>query len=88
MSLNTMTQPEGDWDLVHGELVTFGNPGFDLPPIDRLGAFDPNGRCVYKRVLLPLCVCGKLMLAWTYKYEITNNGERTNGNWKGYFESV
>jgi len=21
-----MTQPEGDWDLVHGELMTFANP--------------------------------------------------------------
>jgi len=37
-----MTRPEGDWDLAHGELMTFANPGFDLPPIDRLEAFDPN----------------------------------------------
>jgi len=29
---NAMTRPEGDWDLVHGELMTFANPGFDLPP--------------------------------------------------------
>ena len=68
---NAMPRPEGDWDLVHGELMTFANPGFDLPPIDRLEAFDPNGRCVYTRVLVAM-----------------NNGERTNGNWKGYFESV
>ncbi len=30
--------------------MTFTNTGFDLPPIDRLEAFDPNGRCVYERV--------------------------------------
>lgn len=85
---NAMARPEGDWDLVHGELMTFANPGFDLPPIDRLEAFDPNGRCVYTRVLVAINVYGEVTLGWTYKYEATNNGERTNGNWKGYFESV
>lgn len=49
---NTMPRPEGDWDLVHGELMTFANPGFDLPPIDRLEAFNPEGRSMYKRVLV------------------------------------
>ncbi|WP_415718965.1 gamma-glutamylcyclotransferase family protein [Maridesulfovibrio sp.] len=43
---NTMTRQEGDWNLVHGELMTFANPGFDLPPIDRLEAFAPNGRFI------------------------------------------
>jgi len=28
---NAMNRPEGDWDLVHGELMTFANPAFDLP---------------------------------------------------------
>ena len=85
---NAMSRPGGDWDLVHGELMTFANPGFDLPTIDRLEAFDPNGRCVYKRVLVVLDVYSEVTLCWTYKYEATNNGERTNGNWKVYFESV
>ncbi len=39
----------GFGDLVHGELITFANPGLDRLPIDRLEAFDPNGRCVYTR---------------------------------------
>jgi len=49
---NAMPRSEGDWDLVHGELMTFANPGFDLPPIDRLEAFNPSVRCVYTRVLV------------------------------------
>nr|WP_211922086.1 gamma-glutamylcyclotransferase [Desulfolutivibrio sulfodismutans] len=31
-------RPTGDWDLIHGELVTFTDPQRDLPPIDRLEA--------------------------------------------------
>jgi hypothetical protein len=31
-----MNRPEGDWDLIHGELLNFTNPVRDLPPIDRL----------------------------------------------------
>jgi hypothetical protein len=27
-------RPTGDWDLIHGELVTFTDPQRDLPPID------------------------------------------------------
>ena len=74
--------------ITEGTILTFTNPGFDLPPIDRLEAFDPNGRCVYTRVLVAIDVYGEVTLGWTYKYEAMNNGERTNGNWQGYFESV
>jgi len=61
-----MTRPEGDWDLVHGELMTFFNPGFDLPPIDRLEAFDPNGRSMYQRVLVVAEYQDRLFSCWTY----------------------
>jgi hypothetical protein len=63
---NAMTRPEGDWDLVHGELMTFANPGFDLPPIDRLEAFDPNGRSMYQRVLVFAECQDRLFSCWTY----------------------
>jgi hypothetical protein len=29
-------RPPGDWDLIEGELMTFADPGRDLPPIDGL----------------------------------------------------
>lgn len=79
---NTMTQPEGDWDLVHGELMTFANPGFDLPPIDRLEAFDPNGRCVYMRVLVAVETNDLIRPVWLYHYNLGHNEERiASGRW-------
>jgi len=80
---NAMPRPEGDWDLVHGELMTFANPGFDLPPIDRLEAFDPNGRCVYTRVLVAVEVNDLIRPAWLYHYNPGHNTERiTSGKWR------
>lgn len=79
---NSMTQPEGDWDLVHGELMTFANPGFDLPPIDRLEAFDPNGRCVYTRVLVAVETSDLIRPVWLYNYNLGHNAERiASGCW-------
>ncbi|MGV6853194.1 MAG: gamma-glutamylcyclotransferase family protein [bacterium] len=79
---NAMTQPEGDWDLVHGELMTFTNPGFDLPPIDRLEAFDPNGRCVYTRVLVAVESNDLIRPVWLYNYKLGHNMERiASGRW-------
>nr|WP_245590252.1 gamma-glutamylcyclotransferase [Desulfobulbus elongatus] len=40
--------PTGDWDLIHGELVTFTDPQRDLPPIDRLEGFRPGGHSMYQ----------------------------------------
>lgn len=77
-----MTRPEGDWDLVHGELMTFANPGFDLPPIDRLEAFDPNGRCVYTRVLVTVETNDLIRPVWLYNYKLGHNMERiASGRW-------
>jgi gamma-glutamylcyclotransferase (GGCT)/AIG2-like uncharacterized protein YtfP len=79
---NSMTRPEGDWDLVHGELMTFANPGFDLPPIDRLEAFDPNGRCVYTRVLVAVETNDLIRPVWLYHHNPGHNAERiTSGKW-------
>jgi gamma-glutamylcyclotransferase (GGCT)/AIG2-like uncharacterized protein YtfP len=79
---NAMTRPEGDWDLVHGELMTFANPGFDLPPIDRLEAFDPNGRCVYTRVLVAVETNDLIRPVWLYNYKLGHNMERiASGRW-------
>ncbi len=79
---NAMTRPEGDWDLVHGELMTFANPGFDLPPIDRLEAFDPNGRCAYTRVLVAVESNDLIRPVWLYHYNLGHNMERiASGRW-------
>jgi len=56
--------------------MTFANPGFDLPPIDRLEAFDPNGRCVYKRVLVAVETNDLIRPVWLYNYKLGHNAER------------
>jgi gamma-glutamylcyclotransferase (GGCT)/AIG2-like uncharacterized protein YtfP len=79
---NAMKRPDGDWDLIHGELMTFDNPGFDLPPIDRLEGFNPNGSCMYERVLVPVCVGFNLAAVWLYQYALDHKGSRiVCGNW-------
>lgn len=79
---NSMIPPEGDWDLIHGKLMTLANPGFYLPPIDRLEAFNPNGRCVYTRVLVALETSDLIRPVWLYNYKLGHNIERiASGCW-------
>lgn len=82
---NAMTRPEGDWDLVHGELMTFANPGFDLPPIDRLEAFDPNGRSMYQRVLVAVETNDLIRLVWLHTIQPPENErlKRILSAWNG-----
>ena len=76
-------RPTGDWDLIHGELVTFNDPLRDLPPIDRLEAFDPNGRCVYTRVLVAVESKDLIRPVWLYHYNPGHDAERiTSGRWR------
>lgn len=58
--------PKGDWDLVHGELVTLPDPVRTLPPIDRLEGFHPGQLSYYQRVLVPAWAGGQFHCAWTY----------------------
>lgn len=62
-----MDRPEGDWDLVHGEMATFADPGLDLPPIDRLEDFNPGGPGMYRRVLVAVEARGRRYTCWTYQ---------------------
>ena len=82
---NAMTRPEGNWDLVHGEMMTFANPDFDLPPIDRLEGFNPNGQSMYQRVLVAVEVQNCLHTCWIYHglNHILQDGLRL---FKGYWE--
>jgi hypothetical protein len=56
----------GDWGRVYRELLTFDDPETRLPPIDRLEGFRPDGPCLYKRVLVPVCITGMVQPAWLY----------------------
>lgn len=75
-------RPTGDWDLIHGELVTFTDPQRDLPPIDRLEGFWPGGHSMYQRVMVAV-LCGRTSIpAWTYWMPRVENGTRLDsGVW-------
>lgn len=55
------------WRYISGELMTFNDPEMRLPQLDRLEGFNPSGRCLYHRVLVPVqLVRSGTLLAWCY----------------------
>jgi len=82
LSGNAMTQPDGDWDLVHGEIITFDDPALGLLPIDRLEGFNPNGQSMYQRVLVAVKCQDCLHSCWTYTMKDYAGRKRlTSGSW-------
>jgi gamma-glutamylcyclotransferase (GGCT)/AIG2-like uncharacterized protein YtfP len=59
-------RPDGDWDLIEGELMTFADPRRDLRSIDHLEGFRPNGMGLYRRVLVPVRSNDRTIPVWTY----------------------
>ena len=50
--------------------------------LNRLEAFDPNGRCVYKRVLVAVESNDLIRPVWLYNYKLGHNAERiASGCW-------
>lgn len=48
----------------------------------RLEAFDPNGRCVYTRVLVAVETNDLIRPVWLYNYKLGHNMERiASGRW-------
>ncbi|NJB66848.1 gamma-glutamylcyclotransferase (GGCT)/AIG2-like uncharacterized protein YtfP [Desulfobaculum xiamenense] len=77
-------RPEGDWDIVHGELVEFATPSRDMPPIDELEEFVPDGSGLYRRVLVSVMVGAECAAAWVYCMDATPQGVRLpDGRWLG-----
>lgn len=75
-------RPTGDWDLIHGELVTFTDPQRDLPPIDRLEGFRPGGHSMYQRVMVGVLCKRTSIPAWTYRMPRVETGTRLDsGVW-------
>ena len=51
----------GDWAPVYGEILTFDDPESRLPAIDRLEGFHPGGSSLSKRVLVLVCIDGRMV---------------------------
>jgi hypothetical protein len=70
-------RPAGDRDLIEGELMTFADPLRELPPIDRLEGFRPEGYCLYQRVMIRVQCGRKPEPAWTYSGAgLSRHGDR------------
>lgn len=78
-------RPTGDWDLIHGELVSFTAPLRDLPPIDWLEGFCPSGHSIYQWVMVAV-LCGRTLIpTWTYWMLCADYAERVaSGNWERF----
>jgi gamma-glutamylcyclotransferase (GGCT)/AIG2-like uncharacterized protein YtfP len=77
------SHPEGDWDLVKGEIITLGTPDRELPPIDRLEGFHHDNRCMYQRVLVIAQTKKAKQPAWVYSMSEAPEGKRLQGEWLG-----
>ena len=74
--------PSGDWNLIHGELITFPDPLRDLPPIDRLEGFRPGECSMYRRVMV-MAERGhaEACPTWTYAMAPSSGFIRLDGEW-------
>lgn len=71
-----LEKPEGDWDLIEGELMVFERPERDVPMIDLLEEFRADGSGLYFRVLTTVRTEGGAQAVWTYIREREHDGRR------------
>ncbi len=64
-----------------GELLTFDDPEERLPLLDRLEGFDPKGRSLYRRALIPAETATRSILVWTYVIEKPTGTHLPGGHW-------
>jgi gamma-glutamylcyclotransferase (GGCT)/AIG2-like uncharacterized protein YtfP len=79
--ISDFDQPRGDWDLIHGELITLSNPSIDLPRLDLLEGFNPGDSSLYQRVLIPVSTEVAIASAWTYTMRSIQQGTRLTEGW-------
>lgn len=69
------------WDVVHGELITFDDPERRLVALDALEGYTPGEKGLYERVLIPVEVRGKAVLAWAYEIKRPSGIYLPGGHW-------
>lgn len=88
MQHSTETGPQAslplpNWGTVHGEVLTFANPGERLPALDGLEGFRPGAKSFYTRILIPavLTETGESVLAWAYAVDSASGVHLQGGRW-------
>lgn len=77
-------RPDGDWDEVWGEVLTFPDAEAALPGLDLLEEFSPDlsQPCLYQRVLVPVVSADGVSATWIYTMGDPVDGVRIrNGVW-------
>lgn len=73
--------PPGGAPRVFGELLNLEDPGDRLPKLDHLEGFEPGGRSLYRRILVPVETATRNVLAWAYAIEGPTGTHLPGGRW-------
>ncbi|MBI1317704.1 MAG: gamma-glutamylcyclotransferase [Candidatus Hydrogenedens sp.] len=72
----------GDWDTVHGALITLSDAATLLPRIDEYEGCNADSDALYRRVLITVETADGLQTAWTYAQSSVDHGRRIlSGRW-------
>jgi gamma-glutamylcyclotransferase (GGCT)/AIG2-like uncharacterized protein YtfP len=71
------------WDVIHGEMLTFGDPEERLPSLDGLEGYSPGEPSLYMRILIPAVPSGakRAVLAWAYAVGSASGVHLPGGRW-------
>lgn len=71
------------WDVIHGEILTFGDPEERLPSLDGLEGYSPGEPSLYRRILIPAVPSGakRAVLAWAYAVGSASSVHLPGGRW-------
>ena len=69
--------------MIHGEILTFGDPEERLPSIDGLEGYTPGEPSLYRRILIPAAPSGaeQTVLAWAYAVGSASGAYLPGGRW-------
>lgn len=73
---------DGDWESIHGEILSFDDAEIRLPMLDELEDFHPEGPSLYRRVLLH---SEQGQVVWTYvapEGRLPPGAERIGPRWR------
>ena len=71
----------GGESKVFGEIFTFDDPVDRLPKLDHLEGFDPGGRSLYRRALIPVETATDNVMAWAYIIDKPTGTHLPGGIW-------
>ena len=71
------------WDVIYGEILTFGDPEERLPSLDGLEGYIPGEPSLYRRILIPVApsAAERAVLAWAYAVGSASGVHLPGGRW-------